>query len=85
MTGQNETINLARPRPVNAKWLTAAWALTALGAALSVAAILNETARVRFAFGYLWGFTLIWTVVLGSLFFVALQHLTASVWSVVLS
>lgn len=35
------------------------------------------------AFAWLWGFSFIWTVVVGALFFVALQHLTASVWSAV--
>jgi hypothetical protein len=38
----------------------------------------------RLAFGYLWGFAFVWTVVVGSLFFVGLQHLTRSVWSVVI-
>jgi hypothetical protein len=37
----------------------------------------------RFAFAYLWGFTFIWTVALGGLFFVVLHHLTHAVWSVV--
>ncbi len=36
------------------------------------------------ATGYLLAFTFCWSVVLGSLFFVALQHVTSSVWSVVL-
>ena len=38
----------------------------------------------RFGFGYLIGFCFAWAIVLGSLFFVALQHATSSVWSVVL-
>lgn len=38
----------------------------------------------RFAFAYLWAFALAWIVVVGSLFFVVLQHLTRSLWSVVI-
>ncbi len=57
--------------------------LLAIGAVLSGLAwlVTGDTDRVGFA--YLWGFALLWTVVLGGLFFVALQHVTRSVWSVV--
>jgi hypothetical protein len=44
----------------------------------------SDHGLARFSFAGLWGFTFFWTVVLGCLFFVALQHLTGSVWSVVL-
>lgn len=37
----------------------------------------------RFAAGYLLGFTFLWILVLGGLFFVALQHVTNSMWSLV--
>jgi hypothetical protein len=57
--------------------------LMLVGFALSVLSLLNEDNRVRFGFAYLWSFTGLWAVVLGSLFFVALQHLTRSIWSVV--
>ncbi len=53
------------------------------GAALSLPALFNQADRPRFAFAYLWGFTSIWTVMLGCLFFVGLHHLTHAVWSVV--
>jgi hypothetical protein len=38
----------------------------------------------RFGFGYMMGFVFAWSIVVGSLFFIALQHVTRSVWSVVL-
>jgi hypothetical protein len=57
-------------------------ALVALGALLSVAALANDADR--FSFAYLLGFGFLWTVVLGSLFFVALHHVTRAVWSVVI-
>jgi len=57
--------------------------LTAVGAVLSAAALLMESERARFGFAWLWGVTFVWSVVLGNLFFVALQHVTRSVWSVV--
>jgi len=56
--------------------------LVAIGAALSLFALLGEGSRSRFAFAYLLGFVFCWSIVVGSLFFVALQHITRSVWSV---
>jgi hypothetical protein len=58
-------------------------ALIALGIVLSVVALPDAGNRVRFGYAYIWGFAFLWTVVLGSLFFVGLQHLTSAVWSVV--
>lgn len=58
--------------------------LLVLGLGLCAAALTGEENRVRFGFGYVWGFSLLWMVVLGSLFFVGLQHLTHSIWSVVI-
>ena len=58
-----------------------AFALIGLGAVLSLAALWRDSDR--FAFGYLWGFTFVWSVALGSLFFVGLHHITHAVWSVV--
>ncbi len=43
----------------------------------------NDEPR-RFGFGYMMGFVFAWSIVVGSLFFIALQHVTRSVWSVVL-
>ncbi len=57
--------------------------LIAVGAVLSVMAFLDEGDRTRFGFAYLLGFVFVWAIVLGSLFFVALQHVTNSIWSVV--
>jgi len=58
--------------------------LVVVGIALSLAAFAADQGLRRFAFGYLWGFAFLWTVVLGSLFFVGLHHVTGAVWSVVL-
>jgi len=58
--------------------------VTALGAALTALAWLVTGDLGRVGFAYLWGFGLVWSVALGALFFVALQHVTRSVWSVVL-
>ncbi len=59
-----------------------AYALVGLGALMSLVALWLDSER--FAFGYLWGYTFIWAVALGSLFFVGLHHITHSVWSVVI-
>ncbi|MDF1700634.1 MAG: quinol:cytochrome C oxidoreductase [Planctomycetota bacterium] len=56
--------------------------LLAFGAILSGIAFSQD--GNRFGFGYMIGFAFVWAIVLGSLFFVALQHATSSVWSVVL-
>jgi hypothetical protein len=58
--------------------------LLALGAVLSAVAFLDEGARQRFGYAYMLGFAFAWAIVVGSLFFIALQHVTNSVWSVVL-
>lgn len=58
--------------------------IAAAGLALTLGAVFHEDDRTRMSSAYLWAFTFLWTVVLGSLFFVALQHATRSVWSVVL-
>lgn len=58
--------------------------VTALGALLSVVAFLGDGGMQRYAYGYLLGFVFCWSMVLGSIFFVALQHVTGSVWSIVL-
>jgi len=52
----------------------------AVGLVLSLLALAQDPHR--FAFAYLWGFGFVLSVSLGCLFLVALQHVTASVWSV---
>ena len=60
-----------------------AGALALVGLVFCVMALGSEEGRQRFGFAYLWGFTLVWSVALGSLFFVILHHLSGAVWSVV--
>ncbi len=62
------------------KWVGSGLLVAGLGA--SAVAYLEDPRR--FSFAYLWGFAFVWAVVLGALFFVALQHLTGSVWSIVI-
>ncbi len=59
----------------------AALAVAAVGLVLSIAALVADSNR--FSHAYLMGFCFVWCVVAGSLFFVALHHLTGAVWSVV--
>jgi hypothetical protein len=56
--------------------------LAAAGAVLCAAALATAAGRERFAAGWLWGFTLVWSVALGGLFLTALHHVTHAVWSV---
>jgi len=58
--------------------------LLAVGGVLCVVMYLDEEQRRRFGFAYMLGFVFAWSIVVGSLFFIALQHVTRSVWSVVL-
>ncbi|MBI4881303.1 MAG: quinol:cytochrome C oxidoreductase [Planctomycetes bacterium] len=62
----------------------ASLALILCGAVLCATTLLSEGGLERFSFAYLWGFSFAWAIVLGSLFFVALQHVTRAVWSVVI-
>ncbi|MFC2171588.1 hypothetical protein ACFLU6_03030 [Acidobacteriota bacterium] len=59
-------------------------ALMAAGIVVCLIALLTEGGRSSIGFAYLWGFAFFWVIVLGSLFFVALQHVTRSIWSVVI-
>ena len=59
--------------------------LGAAGAALCLLALfVGSDAARRFSFAYLCGALFLWAVVLGSLFVVALQHITGAVWSIVI-
>ena len=60
-----------------------ALALVVLGILLTVIGFVDAAHRGRLAYGYLLAFVFVWSIVLGSVFFVALQHITGSVWSVV--
>ena len=62
------------------KWIPAI--LIAVGLLLIVLALPDAANRERLGYGYILGFAFLWTVVLGSLFFVVLQHLTSAIWSV---
>jgi len=78
----NESVTL---RPGKAgKLARLGFILIAVGAVLILLALATVSGRERFGFAYLWGFTFLWAIVVGSLFFVALQHLVGAVWSVVL-
>ncbi len=57
--------------------------LLALGVLVTVVGFVDAANRGRLAHGYLLAFVFVWSVVLGSVFFIALQHITGSVWSVV--
>jgi len=58
--------------------------LILVGAMFSLITLASDGGAGRFGFSYLMGVSFLWAIVLGSLFFVALQHVTHSVWSVVL-
>jgi hypothetical protein len=62
---------------------TIALALTVAGLLLTGVAWQTDGTSGRLAFASLWAVTFLWSIVLGSLFFVALQHITHAVWSVV--
>jgi len=80
-----ETAQAAPPAPQGSKRLfSIAAALFALGLLLSALAFFSgDAGRVRFGFAWLWGFSFVWSLALGSLFFIALHHLAHSIWSVV--
>ncbi len=61
----------------------AAAVLAVVGAVLCVATLVMGGGAARFGYAWLWGFAFIWGIVLGSLCFVGMQHLTHSLWSVV--
>jgi hypothetical protein len=68
--------NAGSPR----RWIPVA--LVVLGLLLTVVALPDAANRERLSYAYIIGFAFLWSVVLGSLFFVGLQHLTSAIWSV---
>ncbi|MCH9022322.1 MAG: hypothetical protein IID32_06125, partial [Planctomycetes bacterium] len=69
--------------PSAGKLFIVAVVMVVVGLVCSLIALSSESGRETFGFAYLWGFTFLWTVVLGCLFFVGLHHVTGAVWSVV--
>jgi hypothetical protein len=62
----------------------AAAALVVVGGLLCVAALATGAGGARFGSAWLWGFSFVWGIVLGSLCFVGLHHLSHSLWSIVI-
>jgi len=58
--------------------------LIGLGVLLSLLGWIDAEQRGRLEHGYLLAFVFVWSIVVGALFFIALQHVTGSVWSVVI-
>jgi hypothetical protein len=73
----------APPGPVN-ELAEAGLILIVIGALLSYLTLITNGGTEVLGLAYLLGFTFLWAIVLGSLFFVVLQHLVGAVWSVVL-
>jgi hypothetical protein len=65
-------------------WLKTSILLIFHGILFSLIGLFRGGGWQGFGLCYLWGFAFVWTAVLGCLFFVALQHATSSVWSVVI-
>ena len=64
-------------------WLKTSILLIFHGILFSLIGLFRGGGWQGFGLSYLWGFAFVWTVVLGCLFFVTLQHATSSVWSIV--
>ena len=65
------------------KLLMTALVVSAVGLVLCLMGLSNTQGRQTFGFAYLFGFSFLWIVVLGCLFFVCLHHVIGAVWSVV--
>jgi hypothetical protein len=73
------------PSPTGSpKLKTISFSLLGIGGILCLGALFSEEGRHHLSFGWLWGFSTIWSIVLGALFLVAVCHLTHATWSVVL-
>jgi len=69
------------PRRLAPRGLGAA-GLALAGLLLTLGALAGEDGLRRLSFNYLWAFCLLWTLVLGGLFFLALHFATGATWSV---
>jgi len=76
------SINTASKRLDGAKLSTNAAIVAAIGLLLSALGLTMDPQR--FSYAWLWAYLFFWSAALGGLFFVALQHLTGSIWSVVI-
>ena len=74
------TLTAALPRPTT-RLTRAAAILGVLGALLCMSALFGGESRLRLAFGWVWGFSFVWSIMLGCLFFVGLHYVTHAVWS----
>ena len=74
-----QELRIGPDNPLSQAWKIAA-AVGALGVGISVMGAIYDPHR--FAFSYLYGFVLVMTMVLGSILFVLLQHLSHAGWSV---
>jgi len=82
----DRTGSITHPPPTgraNPKATAVAGGMIVIGAVLIVIALASDAGQRRLAFAWLWGFAFCWSVVLGCLFFVALQHVSHSIWSVI--
>ncbi len=79
----NERVVRATPK-IASQVGTFAMILTGAGLGLIMLGYLFGGTPRRFAYAYLLGYALLWSVVVGAIFFVALQHLTRAIWSVIL-
>ncbi len=68
----------------SARIKTVAIGLMGAGLLFSAVGLFLDGGLNRLGFSYLLAFCFVWSIALGSLFFVALQHVTKSIWSVVI-
>ncbi|MBF0199108.1 MAG: hypothetical protein HQL32_15435, partial [Planctomycetes bacterium] len=57
--------------------------LLVVGGILSLLSFFSESSHESFASHFLYGISFVWTISIGSFFFILLHHLTGAVWSVV--
>lgn len=83
MTESQATSPAAKPGSLKSDRLAyAALIVFAHGLGFSIFSLTRPETRELFGVTWLWGFAFVWTVVMGALFFVTLQHATGSLWSV---
>jgi len=76
-------IDVPPPRPTPRLAAVAA-AMVGAGVALCTLGLVHAPDRSRLALAWLWSFAFVWSIGLGSLFFLALHYLTHAIWSVVI-